>query len=190
MKLRSGACPHASEPRTLWTRRRLFATLRVPILGGQPPSISRRRHIFSRCRGRRGVFCHEPSVVAMAMALLFLCATAAAAEPDAASPGPIGRLVEGTKDFFRDPLKRRPLSAPPASPDMPSVKESSSGVHQATYTTASPNPQTPTAAKQLPAAKQSSPAKSQSATRPASSPARTTRRAPRTLTEYMAEERP
>ena len=126
---------------------------------------------------------------AMAMALLVLCATAAAADPDASSPGPLGRFVEGTKDFFRNPLKRHPPSAPPASTDMPSVKESSSGVQQATYTTASPNPKPPTA-KPLPAANQSSPAKPQSATRPASSPARTTRRAPRTLTEYMAEERP
>ncbi len=100
--------------------------------------------------------------------------SAAGADADGASPGAVGRFVEGTKDFFRSPFKRSALPSPPASQprtaqravsQQPAGKESPSGVQRASYT--SPSPAAVTAA-----------------------PAKPARQHPRTLTEFMAEERP
>jgi hypothetical protein len=96
--------------------------------------------------------------------------TAVGADPDGASPGAVGRFVEGTKDFFRSPFKRGAPPSPPASQQrtvsqQPTGKDSPSGVQRASYTS-----------------------QPQAAARAA--PAKPARQHPRTLTEFMAEERP
>jgi hypothetical protein len=106
----------------------------------------------------------------LALTVIFLGAAAAGAEPEAASATPakpLNRFVEGTKDFFRSPFKRHPHSSPSPSPDATSVKANPGEAKTATDS------------KVTRASWTSAP-----------QPARTPRNPPRTLTEYMAQERP
>jgi hypothetical protein len=115
----------------------------------------------------------------LAFTIIVWGTAAVAAESEASDATPWSRLVEGTKGLFRSPFKR---STPPTSAPQEAMpgKESPSGVKRATYTApVQASSKSQPIAKSLPANVKAGP-----------SPARSKGEPPRTLTEYMAQERP